>query len=361
MNTSELKKNATMSDIEIIETRTISEPVYSSEEEVIKSKPTMKKLVKKAPVPPPKKPVSEEDSDTEVDEPKTVKVLPVPQVTKVPPKTKIVEPTPEPEQSEEEREPEQEPREEREEPQQSEEEPEQEGEEKPEESEKEPEEEPEADSEEDKELLENLDATIEKAETQLKSKSKSDKPKGKYDSMSFKELQTLTKERKVAGRSVLKNRTLIIQKLEELDSQDQGEEINETKPTNKYESMTIPELKKLMGELNIVGRSACKNKGSMIEKLLAFDENPEEVSKAPKEKAPKEKAPKAKKEPKEPKEEDPIDEEVNKKVAELVNKLYKIKKHAKKQGSEFKNGFMDYINDLSTLVGDYEESCKSSQ
>ena len=338
MNTSELKKNATMSDIEIIETRTISEPVYSSEEEK-PIKPTMKKLIKKAPVPapvpPPKKHVSEEDSDTEVDEPKK-KPLPVPQVTKVPPKTKIVESTSE----------------------HSEEEPEQKREEEAEE---------EADSEDEKELLKNLDATIEKAETQLKSKTESDKPKGKYDSMTFKELQSLTKERKVSGRSVLKNRTLIIQKLEELDSQDQGEETTETKPTNKYESMTIPELKKLMGELNIVGRSACKNKGSMIEKLLAFDENPEEMSSQPKEKASKGlgkglgKGGASRHKKTESEEEDPIDEEVNKKVAELVNKLYKIKKHAKKQGSEFKTGFMDYINELSTLVGDYEESCKSSQ
>jgi tryptophanyl-tRNA synthetase len=102
-----------------------------------------------------------------------------------------------------------------------------------------------------------------------------------------------------------------------------------------------------MAERNISGRSACKNKGSIIEKLIEFDANPEEpnekVKKAPKEKPAKE-------------EEEPLDEEVNKKVAELVNKLYKIKKHAKKQGSEFKNGFMDYINDLCSLVDDYQES-----
>jgi hypothetical protein len=215
------------------------------------------------------------------------------------------------------------------------------------------EEEEEEEEDQDKKLLDALDSQIEKAEKQINEKKlvEEPKPKGKYDDMTFKELQALTKERNVAGRSALKNRTLIILKLQELDAQPKSEE-SESKITNKYETMTIPELKKMMGERNIAGRSAAKNKPSMIEKLLAYDANPEEAVSVPKEKMKKEKAPKEKEE----KEEDPIDEEVNKKVAELVNKLYKIKKHAKKQTSEFKNGFMDYINDLCTLVEDYRES-----
>jgi flagellar biosynthesis/type III secretory pathway chaperone len=179
-------------------------------------------------------------------------------------------------------------------------------------------------------------------------KPKETKPKGKYDDMTFKELQALTKERNVSGRSVLKNRTLIIQKLEELDQQPEKSS-DDASNTNKYDSMTIPELKKLMTERNISGRSATKNKPAMIEKLMAFDSNPEESTKKESKKAPKEKV------ITEDKEEDPVD----KKVAELVNKIYQIKKYAKKQEPEFKNGFVDYINDLGKLVEDYQNSFKA--
>jgi len=321
-----------MSDIEIIETP-ISEPIYSSEEEK-PMKPTMKKLVKAVNKPAPK---VQEDSDTEVDEPKPKKALPVPLVTKVQPKAKVVEPveTIEKEQEEEEQE----------------------------EVEKVEKAEEEEQSEPDEELLEQLDEHIEHAEKHLQSRNEDEviedepqpkkeaKAKGKYDDMTFKELQAITKERNVAGRSVLKNRTLIIQKLEELDTKAQEQPETVAKSTNKYEGMTIPELKKLMAERSISGRSACKNKGAMIEKLLAADENGEQEAPSPK--PVKEKKAKAEKTKAE---EDPQDEEVNKKVAELVNKLYKIKKHAKKQNEEFKAGFMDYVNDLCKLVDDYQES-----
>lgn len=298
VNTSELYENRTMSDIEIIAQSTavsqveqLSEPAYV-------------------------------ESDTELDEP---------MVKKVPTKVFIANDS---DQEDDEVE-------------QEDEEPEREEEQ----------EEQEQDEEEDAKLLEQLDSQIEKAEKQIQSKAESSKPanvpKGKYDDMTFKELQALTKERNIAGRSVLKNRTLIILKLEELDAQPNPEN-SEDKTTNKYEAMTIPELKKLMVERNIAGRSAAKNKPSMIEKLLAFDENPEVATTKTAKKEPKEPKEKVAKPAKE--EEDPLDEEVNKKVAELVNKLYKIKKHAKKQAPEFKNGFVDYINDLCTLVEDYRQS-----
>lgn len=201
------------------------------------------------------------------------------------------------------------------------------------------------------------DEVIEEEEPKPKSKksSKPSKPKGKYDEMTLKELQTLTKERKVKNRSSLKTRDAIIHRLEELDANPPAEE--EEAPKNKYSTMTIPELKKLMGERNIAGRSTIKTKPQMIEKLVAYDENPESVTAPPKEKSTKGIGKGgAVRHKKTTEEEDPQDEEVNKKVAELVNKIYKIKKHAKKQSPEFKTGFMDYINDLSTLIEDYQQS-----
>ena len=234
-------------------------------------------------------------------------------------------------------------------------------------------EEPVEDSEEQTEPSEDQEQTDEEQE-QVKAKPvesnddeiiedeepvrKPTKPKGKYSSMTLKELKELMKERSVPSRSFYKTRDAIIARLEQLDAEPQTEQ-QPTKPKNKYQSMTIPELKKLMGERNIAGRSTIKTKDAIIEKLMAYDENPEEVSVPPKQTAAKGRLGKAEayiqnKESAE--EEDPQDEEVNKRVAELVNKLYKIKKHAKKQSPEFKTGFMDYIKDLSTLVDDYHES-----
>lgn len=195
------------------------------------------------------------------------------------------------------------------------------------------------------------DEVIDEEEPKKTKSKKQSKPKGKYDEMTLKELQTLTKERQVVGRSTLKNREAIIAKLEELDLCPQIDE--EPKPQSKYQNMTIPELKKLMGERNIAGRSTVKTKDAIVQKLEAFDANPEAEDEPVKSLGKRE----AQRHKKEKALEEPQDEEVNKKVAELVNKIYKMKKHAKKQGEDFKNGFMEYIDDLSKLVDDYQSSC----
>jgi hypothetical protein len=203
---------------------------------------------------------------------------------------------------------------------------------------------------------EDEDEVIEgETEVVKKKSSKPSKPKGKYDDMTLKDLQNLTKERKVVGRSALKNREAIIAKLEELDAQPQSEE--ERKPSNKYQYMTIPQLRQLMGSRNISGRSTLKTKDAMVQKLLEADENPTEQVSTVKGLG-KGGAQRHKKEKEAEPEED---QEINKKVAELVNMIYKTKKFAKHQSVDFKNGFMDYIQDLTKLVEDYQESCNESQ
>lgn len=193
-------------------------------------------------------------------------------------------------------------------------------------------------------------------EVPKKKSSKPSKPKGKYDDMTLKQLQNLTKERKVVGRSSLKNRDAIISKLEELDAQPPTEE--EPKPNNKYQYMTIPQLKQLMGTRNISGRSTLKTKDAMIQKLIEADENPSTEPESSGKGIGKGGAQRHKKEKELETEED---QEINKKVAELVNMIYKTKKFAKHQSLEFKNGFMDYVQDLTKLVEDYQESCNESQ
>jgi hypothetical protein len=203
---------------------------------------------------------------------------------------------------------------------------------------------------------EDEDEVIEgETEVVKKKSSKPSKPKGKYDDMTLKDLQNLTRERKVVGRSALKNREAIIAKLEELDAQPQSEE--EPKPSNKYQYMTIPQLRQLMGSRNISGRSTLKTKDAMVQKLLEADENPTEQVSTVKGLG-KGGAQRHKKEKEAEPEED---QEINKKVAELVNMIYKTKKFAKHQSVDFKNGFMDYIQDLTKLVEDYQESCNESQ
>lgn len=183
-------------------------------------------------------------------------------------------------------------------------------------------------------------------------KKKENKPKGKYESMTMKELQSLAKERNVERRSLLKKRDDIIEKLEELDRCPRDEE--ESKPKNKYQRMTIPEIKKIMAERGISGRSTLKKKEDMIAKLLECESSGElsETNAPEVEKKQKGKQRKI--------EEDPQDEEINRRVAELVNLVYKMKKHSKKQSDEFKEGFIDYIKDLTNQVEDYQESCNNS-
>lgn len=184
-------------------------------------------------------------------------------------------------------------------------------------------------------------------------KKKENKPKGKYESMTMKELQSLAKERNVERRSLLKKRDDIIEKLEELDRCPRDEE-EESKPKNKYQRMTIPEIKKIMAERGISGRSTLKKKEDMIAKLLECESSGElsETNAPEVEKKQKGKQRKI--------EEDPQDEEINRRVAELVNLVYKMKKHSKKQSDEFKEGFIDYIKDLTNQVEDYQESCNNS-
>jgi hypothetical protein len=184
-------------------------------------------------------------------------------------------------------------------------------------------------------------------------KKKENKPKGKYESMTMKELQSLAKERNVERRSLLKKRDDIIEKLEELDRCPRDEE-EESKPKNKYQRMTIPEIKKIMAERGISGRSTLKKKEDMIAKLLECESSGElsETNAPEVEKKQKGKQRKIK--------EDPQDEEINRRVAELVNLVYKMKKHSKKQSDEFKEGFIDYIKDLTNQVEDYQESCNNS-
>lgn len=184
-------------------------------------------------------------------------------------------------------------------------------------------------------------------------KKKENKPKGKYESMTMKELQSLAKERNVERRSLLKKRDDIIEKLEELDRCPRDEE-EESKTKNKYQRMTIPEIKKIMAERGISGRSTLKKKEDMIAKLLECESSGElsETNAPEVEKKQKGKQRKI--------EEDPQDEEINRRVAELVNLVYKMKKHSKKQSDEFKEGFIDYIKDLTNQVEDYQESCNNS-
>jgi hypothetical protein len=215
--------------------------------------------------------------------------------------------------------------------------------------EEEDEEQPKTNSNDEDEVIES------DTEVVKKKSSKPSKPKGKYDDMTLKDLQNLTKERKVVGRSALKNREAIIAKLEELDAQPQSEE--EPKPSNKYQYMTIPQLRQLMGSRNISGRSTLKTKDAMVQKLVEADENPTEQVSSGKGLG-KGGAQRHKKEKEAEPEED---QEINKKVSELVNMIYKTKKFAKHQSVDFKNGFMDYIQDLTKLVEDYQESCNESQ
>jgi hypothetical protein len=109
-------------------------------------------------------------------------------------------------------------------------------------------------------------------------KKKTKKPKGKYDNMTMKELQTLAKERNVEKRSYLKKREDVIEKLEELDRTPQDKNEEEPKPKNKYQRMTIPELKKIMADMGITGRSTLKKKDDMIAKLLECESDPENLA-----------------------------------------------------------------------------------